>query len=279
MVNVMTQEVTDVQMKKYAKLIYDTAGIQVSLQKKQLMSNRLRRRLKATGIDCFDKYIKHLKSLKPSNPEWDCFLQEITTHETYLFRDETHWKWLQQTFMPEFVKEVTHNKRQKNLRVWSAACSTGDEAHSIACCVLDGIGLQQGWEINIIGTDIGIGAVEKAREGVFNQRAMKLVPDVMKKRYFDRMGQVDVWQAKPTIKKLLNFKQHNLLNSLNERPFDLVFLKNVLIYFNTESKLTAIKHVSKLMKPGSYLVAGGAEGIGDMMQGYERLHPWLFRKQ
>ncbi|MGY8770370.1 MAG: hypothetical protein ACKVH8_18295 [Pirellulales bacterium] len=94
MVNVMTQEVNDQQMKKYAALIYDIAGIQVSLQKKQLMSNRLRRRLKATGIDCFDKYLTHIKTLKPSHPEWDCFLQEITTHETFLFRDETHWKWL-----------------------------------------------------------------------------------------------------------------------------------------------------------------------------------------
>ncbi|MGY8770369.1 MAG: CheR family methyltransferase [Pirellulales bacterium] len=181
--------------------------------------------------------------------------------------------------MPELLKEVSQNKRPKNQRVWSANCSTGDEGHSIACCVLDGIGLQQGWKINIVGTDIGVGAVEKAREGVFNQRAMKLVPPVMKKRYFDQMGKVDVWKAKPTISKLINFKQHNLLNPVSERPFDLVFLKNVLIYFNNESKKTAIKHVANAMKPGSYLVAGGAEGIGDLMQGYERLHPWLFRKQ
>ncbi|HUT14523.1 MAG TPA: CheR family methyltransferase, partial [Thermoguttaceae bacterium] len=107
--------------------IYDRTGIRVSPQKKTLLSNRLRRRLKQTGIEDFGEYYRHLKGLRPNDPEWDLLLQEITTHETYLFRDEAQWDWFRNTFLPQCASEVRSGTAQRSLRVWSAACSTGDE--------------------------------------------------------------------------------------------------------------------------------------------------------
>ena len=117
------RQITDQQLAKYSKLIYERTGVRISPQKKSLLSNRVRRRLRATGIDNYDAYLQKLVSIAADDPEWDAYLQEITTHETYLFRDGAHWEWLQQTFLPQFVKNATQNR----LRIWSAACSTGDE--------------------------------------------------------------------------------------------------------------------------------------------------------
>ncbi|TWT31471.1 CheR family methyltransferase [Blastopirellula retiformator] len=269
--------VTDAQLKRYAKLIYDVAGVEISPQKKQLLSNRVRRRLKVTGIANFEDYYKKLVSLPVTDDEWDHFLQEVTTHETYLFRDDSNWNWFRSEYLPQLVSEARQGKRQKSLRVWSAACSTGDEACTIACCAAEGFASQAGWDVKVIGTDIGVGAVREATAAKFNERSMRLVPDALKKRYFDDVKGEPFWTPKPPVRKTMSFRQHNLLDPLRERPFDVVFLKNVLIYFNTESKTRVIENIKRVMSPGSMLVLGAAEGVSELLSGYERIRPWLHR--
>src|SRR6478736_3162479 len=145
----LTQQVTDAQLNRYAELIYERTGIRISAQKKTLLSNRLRRRLKATGIDCFDRYFEHLRKLSANHAEWDAFLQEITTHETYLFRDANQWEWFSNTYLVELQNAVRRGERDKSLRIWSAACSTGDEAYTIAICIADRIANHREWKIEI----------------------------------------------------------------------------------------------------------------------------------
>ena len=116
-----TLQVTDDQLARYASLIYDKTGIRISPQKKTLLSNRLRRRLRATGLNCFDAYLNRLKTLGAADPEWDAFLQEITTHETYLFRDTSQWDWLRESFLAEVQSAARRGERDKTLQIWSAA--------------------------------------------------------------------------------------------------------------------------------------------------------------
>ncbi|MEX1041020.1 MAG: protein-glutamate O-methyltransferase CheR [Pirellulaceae bacterium] len=274
-----SDQVTDAELRRYAKLIYDVAGIEISASKKQLLSNRLRRRLKETRIETFDAYYEHLRKLPSSHDEWDCFLQEITTHETYLFRDECNWKWIRETFLPELVQEARIGKRPRRIRVWSAACSTGDEAYSVATCIAEAINAPLGWDIKIVGTDIGIGAVAQAREAQFNARAVRLVPPDLLSRFFQGDEPSQTWQPVDRLRKMTQFKQHNLLNPLPETPFDLVLLKNVLIYFNQESKRRVIENLQRVVSPGAMVIGGAAEGISGMMTGFERLSPWLYRRQ
>ena len=253
-------------------------GIRVSPQKKALLSNRLRRRLRSTGIEGFDAYYQHLKSLPPQDPEWDAFLQEITTHETYLFRDQAQWDWLRNVYLPGHLPLVGAASAQSNggracLRIWSAACSTGDEAFTAACCVaacmprfcaighhVPPLGTSGMVGVQILGTDIGDGAVEQARTAVFGERAMGLVPDAYRKSYFTKAKNGEVWQARPVLTRMVAFRQHNLLEPLREKPFDLVFLKNVLIYFDRDSKKQVMANVQPMIRPGGMLVAGAAEG-------------------
>ena len=170
-------QLTEAQRKKYADLIYKKTGIRIPPQKKNLLSNRIRRRLKATGIEGFEKYLNTIRKLDVNDDEWIAFVQEITTHETYLFRDEVQWEWFRNTFLHDMASAVRRGERQRELRIWSAACSTGDECYTIAACIAAVLPNYSLWKIEILGTDIGIGALEKAERATFGERAMRLVPD------------------------------------------------------------------------------------------------------
>ena len=273
----LTDLVTDDQLDRYADLIYVRTGIRISSQKKTLLSNRLRRRLRATGIENFERYYSHLQKLRADHAEWDAFLQEITTHETYLFRDANQWEWFSQTFLTDIQAAARCGARAKTLRIWSAACSTGDEACTIACCVADKLLNHREWRVEIVGTDIGVGALEQARKPVFRVRAMRLVPPSYRTRFFSRVDQ-EHWAAQPTLKQWLTFRQHNLLEPLQMLPFDLIFVKNVLIYFDGQSKQQVLQTVDRALRPDGLLVTGPAEGVADLVRDYERLQPWLHRK-
>jgi chemotaxis protein methyltransferase CheR len=277
MSTLLTDLVTDDQLARYAEMIYARTGIRISSQKKTLLSNRLRRRLRATGIGSFEEYLHYLQGLRADHAEWDAFLQEITTHETYLFRDANQWEWFSGVYLDEIQAAARSGSRRKSLRIWSAACSTGDEACTIACCIADKLMNHREWQIEILGTDIGIGALEQARQLVFGARAMRFVPPTIRTRFFKRIGD-EQWALQPPLKQWLRFRQHNLLQSLREPPFDLVFVKNVLIYFDTASKRQVFQTVQQALAPGGLLVSGPAEGIADLVRDYERLEPWLHRK-
>jgi chemotaxis protein methyltransferase CheR len=270
-------QVSDSLLSRYAELIYTRTGIRISPQKKLLLSNRLRRRLRSTGIKSFDEYYTHIKRLPAKDPEWDAFIQEITTHETYLFRDETQWKWFRNEYLPKLAATHQAGHGRQMLRIWSAAASTGDEAYSAACCIAACLDLTK-WHVHVLGTDIGTGALEQAKSGVFGQRAMRLAPADYRQRFFTKAKDVEAWNAKPILTDMLSFRQHNLLDSLHERQFDLVFLKNVLIYFNQQSKTAVLHNVRAAIRPGGLLISGMAEGVADLLKDFQRQKPWLFCK-
>jgi chemotaxis protein methyltransferase CheR len=272
------EQVTDAQLARYGELIYQKTGIRISPQKKMLLSNRLRRRLRETGITDFEAYYQHLRSLPPGHPEWNAFLQEITTHETYLFRDEVQWRWFREEYLARVAAEAQAGRRPRSLRIWSAACSTGDEVYTIACCIAATLLNYQQWNITILGTDIGAGAIAQAQAGVFGERAMRLVPEEYRRRFFVKAKDAAIWQAGSVLKQMVSFRQHNLLEPLRVAPFDLVFLKNVLIYFDPASKRRVLENVRALIKPGGMLITGAAEGVAEFLRDFERLNPWLYRR-
>jgi chemotaxis protein methyltransferase CheR len=273
----LTEQVSDAQLSNYADLIYRRTGITISPQKKMLLSNRLRRRLRETGLPDFEAYYRLLLKLPAADPEWDAFLQEITTHETFLFRDEAQWTWFRQTYVP-LLQAAARQGGAKKVRIWSAACSTGDEAYTAAACLAAGLLDRSQWKVEILGTDIGIGAVSQAQQPVFNERAMRLVPEALRKSHFAKQGDEPLWKPRESLTAMTRFKQHNLLDKLGEPPFDLVIVKNVLIYFDAQSKQQVLAHVRAAVAPGGHLIVGAAEGAGDWLKDWERLQPWLYRR-
>ena len=273
----LTQQISDDSLARYADLIYRRTGIRISPQKKTLLSNRLRRRLRARNIATFEDYFKLLVALPRTDPEWDEFLEVITTHETYLYRDPGQWKWFSDEFLPAIQQEARQGKRARSLRIWSAACSTGDEPFTIACCLASTFGPASGWDIEIVATDIGTGALEQARKARFSQRAMQLVPESIRRRFFTQVADQE-WEAKRLLRDWIHFQQHNLIEPFTRKDFDLVVLKNVLIYFDPDSKKKVIKNLDRSLRASGYLLSGPAEGISDLVRDYERVKPWLHRK-
>jgi len=270
------QQETDRELSRFAELICARTGICVSPRKKALLSTRLRRRLKRTGTHSLSDYYARLKHLRPDDSEWDALLQEITDHESYLFRDEVHWNWFRNEFLVQCAADARRAKRKRTLRIWSTGCSTGDEPITVACCIAGCLPNFRQWKIRILGTDIAVGALEQAASGVFGHRAMRLVAEDYRRRFFTKVKDAQIWQAKAVLREMIDFRRHNLMLPLNERPFDLVLLKNVLIYFDSQSKQRVVENVCKAIRPGGLLLSG-AEGVADLVPCYRRLRPWLYR--
>ena len=129
-----------------------------------------------------------------------------------------------------------------------------------------------------MGTDIGIDAVKKAKQAVFGKRAMNHVPESYRRRFFKRQDKDDLWAAKPELTRWTKFRPHNLLEPLDTTPFDVIFLKNVLIYFDRESKKVAVEHLVALLRPGGVLVTAASEGISDFVKEFERVSASILRK-
>jgi chemotaxis protein methyltransferase CheR len=271
-------QVTDVQLRQFAELIHQRTGIRMSPQKKLLLSNRLRRRLRETRIASFGEYYRHLRRLGDDDPEWDAFCQEITTHETYLFRDEPQWDWFRNVFLADRAAAARQGRMPRSLRIWSAACSTGDEPLSAACCIAACLPDLPRWRIQILGTDIGAGAIKQAKAAMFGQRAMRLVPAIYRRRFFAKTADAPIWHARPILTDMLAFRRHNLMEPLGERPFDLVMLRNVLIYFDAASKATVVSNVRTALRSGGILMLGATEGVADMVRDFQRLEPGLYQK-
>lgn len=271
-------QLSDAQFHQFAMMIYRRTGIRVAPTKKLLLSNRLRRRMRETQIAEFGDYFRHLRRLDEADPEWDAFFQEITTHESYLFRDPTQWTWFRDVFLAGRVAAARHGKAHKSLRLWSAACSTGDEPVTAACCIAATLHDLAQWHVHILCTDIACGSIERAEKAEFGERAMRFVPEGMRRRFFAKAAHAAIWRPRPVITDMLTFQQHNLMKPLGGRPFDLVMLRNVLMYFDDASKETVLQHVRKVIPPGGVLMVGCTEGLAHMLRDFRRLGVGLFQK-
>lgn len=259
------EKLSSQQFGRFRDFIYRQSGIRIAATKVTLVSNRIRRRLRAGAFSDFDAYYAHLTSPQ-GRGELEQFLDAITTNETHFFRTPAHFEWFKREFLPEMMLQQRQNARPAALRIWSAACSTGEEPYSLAICAAEDALRLKKWEISILGTDISEAALKDARRGVFRARSLEEVSPTQLKRYFDAQPDGKSWQVKPPVRELAEFRRHNLMQPLRSPPFDCIFIRNVLIYFDRESKRTVIKNLISALACGGYLVIGPSEGIYDMLE-------------
>ena len=231
-----------------------------------MVGNRVRRRLRATGIDGFAEYYAFLTSPAGAG-EMPLFLDEITTNETYFFRDIQHYDWLGDDVPPrDRPARPPCASGPKSLRIWSAACSTGEEPYSIAIeDPREAADVRRLEASRSSGTDLSGAALADARAGRYDARAVRLVDPAQRLAFFDEDPAAGRWTVRPEVKALVTWKLHNLLSPLEEEPFDCIFIKNVLIYFDKESKQVVVRNLIEALAEGGYLVVGPTEGIYTML--------------
>lgn len=270
-------KLTQSQFEQFRDFIYAKSGIRVDERKITLLSNRIRQRLKARDIADFDTYYRWLRS-PLGHAELEHFLDAITTNETFFFRTPAHFEWLKTDFLTEVLTAERNGLREKKLKIWSAGCATGAEPYTMALCLAENKFRLTGWDLSIVGTDISEKALKEARAGIYKQRSIESVSTAHLRRYFSKSIDGAAWTVKPEVRALVRFYQHNLLTPFLEGPFDCIFIRNVLIYFDEVSKRKVIETLLQSLVNGGYLVVGPSEGIYNMIPYCEKIKTFLHRK-
>ncbi|MFQ5462315.1 MAG: CheR family methyltransferase [Phycisphaerae bacterium] len=262
------------------ELVYNRTGIFLPESKLNLLSNRLRRRLRQLNLESFRQYYELLLSEAGCKKELPFFLSAVTTNETYFFRNDALWDYLRKTWIPERRRHAAATQK-KSMRIWSAASSSGEEAYTAAICLRETLQDFSTWQITIVGTDISQKMLDHARAGIYNDYAVSKTPAGTLQRWFKKAD--DGYRLKDEIKRLVRFQFHNLRDALPEEPFDLVFLRNVLMYFDEPMKQTVLGRVTDATQPGGYVFIGDVDpvrstpALRDTLD-LEFLGPNLYRK-
>lgn len=256
---------------KLVDLIYELTGVTIEPSKRSLVSNRVRRRMRALDLSVFD-YIEHVRDLPREADEVGVFVDTVTTHKTSFFRTASVWSFLQEELLRE-------DYEGRHLRVWSAASSTGEEPYSIAMLLhrLRGTWSQGKWRVE--ATDVSPKAVERASMGAYTDKAEREVSAVLPELGLASLleGKGDARKVRREVADGVRFGVHNLLDPM-PGAFDVVFLRNVIIYFSEEDTVRVVNHVMDVIKPGGLLIIGESESLlaRGMQLTYEA--PCIYRK-
>jgi chemotaxis protein methyltransferase CheR len=262
--------ISDAEFGQFQRFIFDAAGISMADAKKALVTGRLSKRLAVHGLESFGDYFKLLQSgLQPD--EVQIAVDLLTTNETYFFREIKHFEFLRSQALREC-------SRTSPFRVWSAASSSGEEAYSMAMVLADCLQTTP-WEI--LGTDISTRVIAGARRALYSmERGRHIPPDYLKR--FCRKG-AGPYEGHLLVDRSLRnkvlFRPVNLNAPLPELgQFDVVFLRNVMIYFNNETKRQVVARVLATIKPGGYFCVGHSESLNDITQAVKMVAPAIYRK-
>jgi len=247
---------------KYSDFIYKISGIRFAESKSYFLASKLWNRVTSNNMTTFEEYFQYIQTPLAATKEHGLLTDEITINETFFFRNEPQIE----KFEKDILKPMLAKRRQEGkmkIRIWSCASSTGDEAYTTALQLKD-MPEAQGFTIEIIGTDICSDAVRKAKEGVYMKYAIRNVPPNMLQRYFTVDEAAQKWTLSQDIKNMVRFQECNLMDSNRIRMlgrFDIAFCRNVLIYFDAESKEVALKNISSALQDDGFLLAGHSENL------------------
>jgi chemotaxis protein methyltransferase CheR len=239
-------------------LIKVRAGIDLGSNKQSLVYGRLARRIRALGLASFSEYLASIED--EGSDEARRFVNAITTNVTEFFRENHHFDFLARTVLPALWSRFEH--AGKRVRFWSAGCSSGEEPYSLAMVVRENMPASPGWDIKILATDLDTDVLAHASAGVYVADRIDKIGPVRLGRFFEPVDGGATYQARETIRSLITFKQLNLMEPWPmQGPFDLIFCRNVVIYFDEPTKVKLIGRYRELLRPDGHLFLGHSESI------------------
>ena len=253
---------------QFTKDIYKLTGIDLSLYKERQMKRRIEALIKRHRLPGFKEFVEAIKN---DHDLYEDFLSYLTINVSEFYRNPDQWKILDQDVVPKLLAQ----NGNRPLKIWSAACSTGDEPYSLVMLLSKHMPLNK---ITIEATDIDKQIIEKAKAGLYNDKSIVNLPDEFKRKYFEKLGDKS-YKISNDIKQRVNFKQHNLLKDNYGNGFDLIVCRNVMIYFTEEAKDDIYRKFYQALKPGGVLFVGSTE---QMMRadtiGFKSYHSFFYLK-
>ena len=261
------------ELRLFQDLMYREAGIRMADAKHTLVQSRLRQRLDALGLTSYRDY--HTLVTAPGNEtEFQRCLEALTTNETFFFRHKQHWDCVLDQIVPEWKRKAA---KGATFRAWSAASSTGEEPYSLAIALdaaLDGTA----FTARVEATDINTQVLARAKQGIYGSYALQKLTQQCLARYFRPLPDGERHQVRDTIRQMVEFRSHNLLQPSRGPAFDLILLRNVLIYFDSNSKHIVLGHIANRLKPGAWMILGGAETLSGRTSEFSYVQPATYRK-
>ena len=258
-------------------LVYERSRISLSVDKRELVSARLGKRLRATNIPTVEAYCRLLKSPDAAD-ELSNLIDAISTNHTFFFRENAHFEFLQKTIVPE-MKARNAKERWPRFRVWSAASSSGEEPYSIAITLAECL---KDWPWQIEATDISHRILAKAKAAIYKEDTIEKMDPALVKAWFQRgFGpQEGNFRVKPELRAQVTFRQLNLLDGEPpfRDPFHVIFCRNVMIYFDRPTQEELVNKLCRLLVPGGYLLVGHAESLTAIKHPLQTIKPATYRK-
>ncbi|MDO5601286.1 MAG: protein-glutamate O-methyltransferase CheR [Oscillospiraceae bacterium] len=266
---------TDAEFLELTRFVKQKYGIDLS-KKRVLIEGRLSNLLRERGLTTFQDYLKLIKN-DSSGAEVTGLLNRITTNHSYFMREQEHFSFLQKQVLPYLCRV---HARDHDLRIWSAGCSAGQEAYTIAMAIDDYFGPEKSkWDTTILATDISMKVLDKARRAVYSADNLSGLPKVWQDKYLTKQpdGQYQVCEK---LRREVVFKPFNLMETFSFRkPFDLIFCRNVMIYFDNPTRDKLVKQFYDVTAPGGYLFIGHSEVINRDITNYQFLEPAIYQKR
>ncbi len=246
--------------------VFKLTKIDLNYYKEKQMRRRIDTLANKNGAKSYEEYIQMIKSDKE---KFEQFVNFLTINVSEFYRNPDQWKLMDQQVIPKLIKE-----QRKPIKIWSAACSTGDEPYSLAMAFSKHVPLS---EIKILATDIDKQVIEHAKVGLYSEKSIAGVPADLKKKYFTQIG--NSYQISDDIKRCVTFKEHNLLKDVYPKDYDLILCRNVVIYFTDEAKDMIYKNFYGSLKSKGVLFIGSTEQISNYKDlGFNRMSSFYFEK-
>jgi len=255
-------------------LVYQKSGIKLDSSKESLIRARIGKRMRSLGIYSYEDYLKKVIDDK-SEDEVVHLLDVISTNVTSFFRGMDHFG-----ILSNLIKDWV-SSGQKSFKIWSSACSSGEEPYSIAMTVLNSI--ESSITCKILATDISTKVLQKAQDGIYEQDKVEQIPKIMKDKYLEIVNGSEkmLYQVKPCLKQMITFKRLNLseIPFPMRGPIDVVFCRNVMIYFDAKTRQNLVSEIHRLLKPNGYLFIGHAESLIGTSVGFKIVRPSIYVKE
>ncbi len=270
---------SDKDFQTIRQLVYSKVGINLTPAKRNLVIGRLRSILRKRKFASFPDYVEYLKTDRTGKAIVE-LTDRISTNYTFFYREKEHFEYFSSHVLPELIG-APELSRQKDLRVWCAGCSSGEESYMLQILMIEGLGDRFGrWKAGLLATDISGEALAKAKKGIYTVDQVATVPEALRKKYF-KQTEGDHREVIEAVKKEVTHRKFNLMNRTFpfRNPFHVIFCRNVMIYFDRETRDRLIGGFSNALVPGGYLFVGHSESILRNQDDLEYVKPAVYRRK